>query len=69
MDLDNLKAFIHVAEKGSFSRAADTLYITQPAVSKRISNLESELNTTLFDRIGHNIRAGVRIARHRQQEQ
>jgi len=55
MELDNLKAFTHVAEHGSFSRAAESLFITQPAVSKRVAGLESELNTRLFDRIGHKI--------------
>jgi len=55
MDIDNLKAFIHVSEQGSFSRAAETLFITQPAVSKRVANLESQLGATLFDRIGHKI--------------
>lgn len=55
MELDNLKAFIRVSETGSFSRAAERLFITQPAVSKRISALESELKTSLFDRIGHTI--------------
>jgi len=55
MDLDNLRAFLHVAEQGSFSRAAESLFITQPAVSKRIASLEAELGTDLFDRIGHKI--------------
>lgn len=55
MELDNLKAFIQVAEQGSFSRAAEKLFITQSAVSKRVSNLESALDTELFDRIGHKI--------------
>jgi len=55
MELDHLRTFISVAEQRSFSRAAEHLYITQPAVSKRISSLESELNTFLFDRIGHRI--------------
>lgn len=52
MDTQNLKAFIAVAEKQSFSKAAETLFLTQPAVSKRISTLETELDTLLFDRIG-----------------
>ena len=51
MEINNLKAFIQVAESGSFSAAAEQLYLTQPAVSKRISTLESELNVRLFDRI------------------
>jgi DNA-binding transcriptional LysR family regulator len=55
MNIDNLKAFIAVAETGSFSRAAEQLYLTQPAVSKRVATLESDLDTRLFDRIGHQI--------------
>ncbi|MCK4951674.1 MAG: LysR family transcriptional regulator, partial [Gammaproteobacteria bacterium] len=55
MDINGLKAFTVVAEHGSFSRAAEHLFLTQPAVSKRISALESELDTRLFDRIGHRI--------------
>lgn len=51
MEINNLKAFIQVAESGSFSMAAEELFLTQPAVSKRISALESELNVLLFDRI------------------
>ncbi len=55
MDIHNLAAFITVNELGSFSRAAEKLFITQPAVSKRVSALESELNTRLFDRIGKKV--------------
>ncbi|MGB1142019.1 MAG: LysR family transcriptional regulator, partial [Halioglobus sp.] len=40
MDLQNLRAFIAVAESGSFSLAAEKLHLTQPAVSKRIAQLE-----------------------------
>ena len=52
MDIANLTAFIAVAETNSFSLAAERLYLTQPAVSKRISSLEQILNIKLFDRIG-----------------
>jgi DNA-binding transcriptional LysR family regulator len=52
METQNLKAFIAVAEHQSFSKAAEDLFITQPAVSKRIAALEMELDTPLFDRIG-----------------
>lgn len=52
MDIAALKAFIAVADAASFSLAAEQLYLTQPAVSKRISALESELQTRLFDRFG-----------------
>jgi len=55
MDIQNLTAFISVSEQRSFSKAAEHLFITQPAVSKRISALEKELNTHLFDRIGKKI--------------
>ena len=55
MDIQNLSAFIAVSSTGSFSRAAELLFITQPAVSKRIASLESELNAHLFDRIGKKI--------------
>lgn len=48
MDIDHLKCFILVAENLSFARAAEALYISQPAVTKQISVLEQELGTTLF---------------------
>jgi DNA-binding transcriptional LysR family regulator len=55
MDLDNLKAFISVARRRSFSLASDDLFITQPAVSKRVASLEAQIGAALFDRIGKNI--------------
>ena len=55
MELQNLRAFIQVAEAGSFSLAAERLHLTQPAVSKRIALLEEELGSPLFDRIGRNV--------------
>lgn len=55
MDTQNLRAFILVAEAGSFSEAAEKLHLTQPAVSKRIAQLEEHLNTPLFDRIGRTV--------------
>jgi DNA-binding transcriptional LysR family regulator len=55
MDTQNLKAFILVAETGSFSHAAEQLHLTQPAVSKRIALLEQQLGNDLFDRIGRNV--------------
>ncbi|WP_306341481.1 LysR family transcriptional regulator [Solemya elarraichensis gill symbiont] len=55
MDIHTLSVFIEVARSGSFSRAAENLYLTQPAVSKRIAALESELSAPLFNRIGRNI--------------
>ena len=67
MELQNLTAFLQVAETGSFSRAAQRLHITQPAVSKRIAQLEDELSSPLFDRIGRNItltEAGIALLPH-----
>ncbi len=55
MDTANLKTFIAAAELASFSHAAERLYLTQPAVSKRISALETELGARLFDRIGRRV--------------
>ena len=55
MDINNLKAFIEVADKKSFSRSAESLHLTQPAVSKRIAALETELSARLFDRIGRTV--------------
>ena len=55
MDTQNLRAFLLVAESGSFSKAAKRLHLTQPAVSKRIAQLEAQLNVSLFDRIGRRI--------------
>ena len=55
MDTEALKAFLAVAEQQSFSLAAEQLYLTQPAVSKRIAALERQLSCKLFDRIGRNV--------------
>lgn len=55
MDLANLNAFVAIAETGSFSLAAEQLFVTQPAISKRLANLEQQLNARLFDRIGREV--------------
>ncbi|MEH6497940.1 MAG: LysR family transcriptional regulator [Pseudoalteromonas distincta] len=55
MDTANLSAFLAVAEHASFSRAADQLHLTQPAISKRIATLEQQLSARLFDRIGRHV--------------
>ena len=55
MDTQSLQAFLAVADTQSFSRAAEQLHLTQPAVSKRIATLESQVGTRLFDRIGRRI--------------
>ncbi|WP_317929331.1 LysR family transcriptional regulator [Halioxenophilus sp. WMMB6] len=55
MDTDALKAFVAIAELGSFSLAGERLFLTQPAVSKRIATLEGLLDCQLFDRVGRTI--------------
>ncbi len=55
MDIHSLQAFIEVARKESFSKASDTLFITQPAISKRIAALEEDLDTKLFNRISRKV--------------
>ena len=55
MDIQNIRAFLMVAEMRSFSRAAEKLFITQPAISKRISTLEFALDCQLFDRLGKSV--------------
>lgn len=52
MDEPQLKAFVAINHHGSFSAAAESLHLTQPAISKRIATLEDALGTQLFDRIG-----------------
>jgi DNA-binding transcriptional LysR family regulator len=55
MDVQSLRLFVAVAELGSFSQAGERLFLTQPAVSKRIANLERELGGRLLDRIGRQV--------------
>tara|TARA_Y100001968_G_scaffold171583_1_gene156973 strand:+ start:7756 stop:8697 length:942 start_codon:yes stop_codon:yes gene_type:complete len=50
--LDQLRILKAIAEQGSFKKAADILYVTQPAVSLQIQNLEKQLEITIFDRGG-----------------
>jgi DNA-binding transcriptional LysR family regulator len=58
MNLDQLVTFRTVARLGSFRRAAETLHLTQPAVSKQIQALEAELGERLFER-GRTVRLTV----------
>ncbi|MEJ2067118.1 MAG: LysR family transcriptional regulator, partial [Deltaproteobacteria bacterium] len=48
INLFGLRIFVMVAEKKSFSEAARSLYLTQPAVTHQIKNLESYFATPLF---------------------
>ena len=55
MDLDQLHTFLEIVRLKSFSKAAQTCYRTQPAISAQVRQLEQELNTTLFERLGTRI--------------
>ncbi len=50
MNYEQLRYFVTVAECLNFTKAAERLYITQPGLTRQISNLERSLNVTLFDR-------------------
>jgi DNA-binding transcriptional LysR family regulator len=59
MDLDQLHTFLEIVRLKSFSKAAQTCYRTQPAISAQVRQLEQELNTTLFERLGTRIQLTV----------
>ncbi len=67
MDLKQLRAFVQVAELGSFTRAAAVLGTAQPALSRHVRALEVELRQTLFERNGRGVTltpAGTRLLAH-----
>src|SRR5512140_2061136 len=55
MDFDQVRTIIEIAKHNSFSRAAERLYRTQPAISKQVRSLEQELGQKLFDRAGKTV--------------
>lgn len=64
MTIGQIKCFIAVANEHSFAKAANALFISQPAVSKSIATLEKELNYVLIDRGSHELRltlAGAKL--------
>jgi DNA-binding transcriptional LysR family regulator len=70
MDLDQLHTFLEIVRLKSFSKAAQTCFRTQPAVSAQVRQLESELNAPLFDRLGTKIAltpAGAIFANYAEQ--
>ena len=67
MELKQLEYFRHVAELGSFTRAATFLSVVQPALSRQVRQLEIELGQTLFERNGRGViltDAGARLLEH-----
>src|SRR5271170_1695666 len=67
MELKQLEYFRHVAELGSFTRAASFLSVVQPALSRQVRQLEVELGQNLFERNGRGVvltDAGTRLLEH-----
>ena len=65
MDPDQLRTFLAVRRHRSYTRAAEELYVTQPAVSRRIRRLERAVGAVLFEQIGrslHTTDAGETLA-------
>ena len=56
MEFSQLEAFLEAANRGSFRRAADALYLSQPSVSARVQTLESEVGVVLFHRTARGVR-------------
>lgn len=64
MEFRHIEAFVAVADRGSFTRAAGQLHLTQSAVSQLVARLEDELGETLFLRHGSRVettQAGLRL--------
>ena len=60
--LDQLRYLVALAEEGSFTRAAERVYLTQPALSVQIRKLEEALGTRLFDRKKGTLTEAGRVA-------
>src|SRR6516164_5007226 len=52
MEMHQLRYFVAVAQTGSFSRAAEHCYVSQPSLSQQIQKLERGVGQRLFDRLG-----------------
>lgn len=55
MELNQLRTFLLAATEHSFSKAAQLLHLTQPAVTQQIKNLEAEIGEALFERLGRSL--------------
>ena len=57
MDLKDMESVVALVEQGSYVKAAEVLFISQPALSRKITALENELKVRLFERSSHGIKA------------
>ena len=67
MSLEQIQTFVAIVEEGAVIRAARRLHISQPPLSRRLADLESELGAVLFERTGRGMRltpAGERFLPH-----
>ncbi|HZO84013.1 MAG TPA: LysR family transcriptional regulator [Verrucomicrobiae bacterium] len=55
MNFGHLRTFVAIADAGGVHRAAARLHLSQPAVSRQIQTLETDLGVPLFDRIGRRV--------------
>lgn len=55
MELDHVEAFLAIARSGGFARGSAALHLSQPATSRRIKLLETELGAPLFDRLSRGV--------------
>ena len=70
MDFDQIHTFLEIVRLKSFSKAAQTCYRTQPAISAQVRQLEQELRAELFERFGSRISlttAGKMFAQYAEQ--
>src|SRR4051812_20081781 len=67
LNLDQLRAFVEVVTRGSFTAAAKELNLTQPAITHQVQELEKRFNVSLIERLGkraHVTRAGEKLIEH-----